>query len=95
MGASDFLSVALEQEIRKTLRMGAEKTVKDMVAYCNQEHINSPQREGLIEDAMVMYFQQAVTGDSLKVLETLNVDIDVMSIIKEIGDEVLKQAYNS
>ena len=44
---------------------------------------------------MVMYFQQVVTGDSLKVLETLNVDIDVMSIIKEIGDEVLKQAYNS
>lgn len=43
---------------------------------------------------MVMNFQQAVTGDSLKVLETLNVDIDVMSIIKEIGDEALKQAYN-
>ena len=45
MGTSDLLSVALEQEIRKTLRIGAEKTVMDMVAYCNQEHINSPQRE--------------------------------------------------
>ena len=95
METSDFLATALEKEIRKTLKAGAEKTVWDMVTYCHHENIETPEKEELIETAMVMYFQKAVTGDYSKVLETLNVDIDIMKIIKEIGDEVLQQVYNS